>query len=141
MMRTVSPSFAEFSSSCAFSFFVRVIILPYTGWRTRRSIATTTVFVILSLTTVPTRVLRALRAVDVVPALFAPVLEHLREVGEARSASDIEDHFARNFGVEGVTAACEYLADQGLIGKASIAPRLTKRSHVDVQELAFFAVE
>ncbi len=69
--------------------------------------------------------------------LFAPVLEHLREVGEARSCTEIEDHFKRNFNVEGVTTACEYLADQGLIGKASTPVRLTKKSNVEVQELAF----
>jgi len=40
-----------------------------------------------------------------------------------------------------VTTACEYLADQGRIGKASIAARLTRRSNVDVQELAFFALD
>ena len=72
------------------------------------------------------------------PALFAPVFEHLTEVGEARSATEIEDHFQRNFGIEGVTIACEYLADQGLIGKAQLPVRLTKRSNVDVNELAFF---
>ncbi len=72
------------------------------------------------------------------PDLFAPVLEHLREVGEVRSATDIEDHFARNFGVEGVTAACEYLADLGLVGKASIPVQLTKRSNTPVEEMAFF---
>jgi hypothetical protein len=70
--------------------------------------------------------------------LFAPVIEHLREVGEARSCTEIEDHFKRNFGVEGVTTVCEYLADQGLIGKASTPVRLTKKSNVEVQELAFF---
>ena len=32
--------------------------------------------------------------------LFAPVLDHLREVGEARSCSEIEDHFKRHFDVE-----------------------------------------
>ena len=69
--------------------------------------------------------------------LFEPVLEHLREVGEARSATEIEDYFKRNFNVEGVTTACEYLADQGLIGKASTPVQLTKRSNVVVQELAF----
>ena len=53
--------------------------------------------------------------------LFAPLIEHLREVGEARSATEIEDHFRRNFNIDGVTAACEYLADCGLIGKASTA--------------------
>jgi hypothetical protein len=73
--------------------------------------------------------------------LFGPVIEHLREVGEARSATEIEHHFARNFGVQGVTTACEYLSDQRLIGKAPLPLRLTKRSNVDVEELAFFHAE
>ena len=34
------------------------------------------------------------------PTLFAPVLDHLREVGEARSCTEIEDHFKRHFDVE-----------------------------------------
>jgi predicted nucleotidyltransferase len=70
--------------------------------------------------------------------LFAPVIDHLREVGEARCCREIEDHFERNFNVSSVTTACEYLADQGLIGKASTPVRLTKKSNVEVQELAFF---
>jgi hypothetical protein len=74
-------------------------------------------------------------------SLFAPVIEHLRDVGEARSCTEIETHFEKTFDVGGVTTACEYLADQGIIGKASIARRLTKRSNVDVQELAFFAID
>jgi hypothetical protein len=69
--------------------------------------------------------------------LFQPVLEHLREVGEARSATEIEAHFKRNFNVECVTTACEYLADRGLIGKASTPVQLTKMSNVVMQELAF----
>jgi hypothetical protein len=69
--------------------------------------------------------------------LFGPVLDHLREVGEARSATEIEAHFKRNFNLEGITSACEYLADQGLIGVASTAVHLTKRSNIMVQELAF----
>jgi predicted nucleotidyltransferase len=73
--------------------------------------------------------------------LFAPVIDHLREVGEARSCSEIEDYFNRNFNIEGVTTACEYLADQGLIGKASTPVRLTKKSNVEAQELAFFYLE
>jgi len=72
------------------------------------------------------------------PRLFAPVVEYLREVGEARSCKEIEDHFKKNAGLDGALTACEYLADRGLIGKASIATRLTRRSTVDVQELAFF---
>jgi hypothetical protein len=74
------------------------------------------------------------------PALFSPVIDHLREVGEARSSSDLEHHFARTFGVECVTTACEYLADRGLIGKASAPVKLTRRSNVEVQELAFFSL-
>ena len=77
---------------------------------------------------------------DRAPSLFAPIVDHLREVGEARSCTEIEDHFTRNFDVSGVTTACEYLADRGLIGKASTPARLTTRSNVDVQELAFFHV-
>jgi len=71
-------------------------------------------------------------------ALFGPVIEYLIEAGEARSCSEIEDYFKRNFDISGVTTACEYLADQGLIGKASTAAHLTKKSNVEVQELAFF---
>jgi len=75
------------------------------------------------------------------PALFAPILEHLREVGEARSSRELEDHFTRHLDIAGVTTACEYLADQGLIGKASSPVRLTKKSNLEVEELAFFAVD
>lgn len=70
--------------------------------------------------------------------LFAPVLDYLREAGEARAASDIENHFTRHFDLPGVTAACEYLADRGLLGKVSTAVQLTRRSNIQVQELAFF---
>jgi predicted nucleotidyltransferase len=73
--------------------------------------------------------------------LFAPVIDYLRTVGEARSCTEIEDHFQRNFDVSGVTAACEYLADQGLIGKASTPVQLTRRSNIEVEELAFFSLE
>ena len=90
-----------------------------------------------------TQIEDALKAVDAYVSersavLFAPIIDHLRNVGEVRSCRDIEDHFTRNFDVGFVTTACEYLADQGLLGKASAPVRLTKRSNVDVQELAFF---
>jgi polymorphic toxin system nucleotidyltransferase-like protein len=71
------------------------------------------------------------------PRLFAAVLEYLRDAGEARSASEIETFFKRQLDVSGAITACEYLADQGTIEKVSIAARLTRRSNVDVQELAF----
>jgi predicted nucleotidyltransferase len=84
----------------------------------------------------------ALDAVDAYVAqrasmLFGPILDHLQEVGEARSATEIEAYFKRNYNVQSVTTALEYLADLGLIGKVSIPVLLTKRSNVQVQELAF----
>ncbi len=69
--------------------------------------------------------------------IFAPILDYLRAAGDARSAGEIEHHFKRQFNVEGATSACEYLSDNGLIGKASTPVRLTKKSNIDVQELAF----
>jgi hypothetical protein len=73
--------------------------------------------------------------------VFAPVLEYLREHGDVRSSRDIDDHFKKTYGIEGVTTACEYLADIGLIDKASTDVLLTRRSNVTLQELAFFATD
>ena len=89
---------------------------------------------------------RALDAVDRymadrTPAVFAAIFEYLREAGEPRSCSEIESHFQRNLGVACVTTAFEYLADQGLIGKASTPVHLTKKSHVELQELAFYSLD
>lgn len=72
------------------------------------------------------------------PKLFALIIEHLKEVGEARSARELDNHFARHFNIDHITTACEYLADQQVIGKASLPVRLTKKSTIEVQELAFF---
>jgi uncharacterized protein len=78
---------------------------------------------------------------DRTSALFGPLVDHLREVGEARSCTEIEGYFKRNFDVNGVTTACEYLADRGIIGKASTPVQLTRKSNLRVQELAFFYME
>jgi uncharacterized protein len=73
--------------------------------------------------------------------LFQPVLRYLRDAGEARSATEIEEHFKRNFDIGSVVTACEYLADQGLIGKASLPVHLTRKSNVEVPETAFFDID
>lgn len=93
----------------------------------------------------PKAVRAALDAIDSylaerAPRLFAPVLEHLREVGETRSATDIDHYFHRTHGIECVSGACEYLADLGSIGKAGVTVQLTKKSNSDVQEMAFFYI-
>jgi len=91
-------------------------------------------------------VVAALAAVDGylagrAPRLFLPVLRYLRDAGEPRAAWEIEDHFKRHFDIGDVLTACEYLADQGLIGKASLPVHLTRKSNVQVQELAFFDID
>ena len=73
-----------------------------------------------------------------IPRLFAPLLRYLRDAGEPRSCSELEDYFQRHFDVCGVVTACEYLADQGWIGKASLPAQLTRKSNTQTQELAFF---
>ncbi len=74
------------------------------------------------------------------PALFALLIEYLREVGDVRSSREIEAHFTRHFDIAHTTIACEYLADQGLIGKAAATINLTKKSNVGAEELAFFSI-
>ena len=51
--------------------------------------------------------------------LFQPVMEHLREVGEARSATEIEDALQAQLQCGRGDHGLEYLADQRLIAKAS----------------------
>src|SRR5262249_5856267 len=69
--------------------------------------------------------------------LFQLIIEYLQAARDTRSASDLEAHFSRNFDVEGVTIACEYLADHGMISKVSTPIQLTKRSNISIQEMAF----
>lgn len=70
--------------------------------------------------------------------LFKPVLEHLKAKGDACSSTSIEHHFERTFGVEHAVIACEYLSDIGIIDKVSTPVKLTTRSQMEVDELAFF---
>ena len=73
--------------------------------------------------------------------LFAPVLEYLDEAGgDPRAARDIAHYFRRNYDMEHVIIACEWLSDIGVIEKASTPVKLTTRSQIDVEELAFFRV-
>ena len=90
----------------------------------------------------PERVQAALDAVDAyiadrAPSLFALVLDYLAEAGDARTAGEVDAYFTRNHGIARTSIACEYLADRGLIGKVSAPVHLTKKSNVQVQELAF----
>ena len=69
--------------------------------------------------------------------LFAPILDYLAERREPVWAGDIEHDFNRHHAVPGAVFACEYLADNKVIEKASVPVRLTRRSNVEVEGLAF----
>ncbi|MBI4908743.1 MAG: hypothetical protein HY820_34300 [Acidobacteria bacterium] len=75
------------------------------------------------------------------PRMLSMITEYLQQAGELRSANEMEHHFHRTYGFSCVTPLCEYLADQGIIGKASLPLRLTKHSNVTVEELAFFHID
>ena len=70
-------------------------------------------------------------------SIFAPVLDYFRETGDTRGSAEIETHFSRKLGVSHVLTACEYLADEQLLAKVSLPVKLTKKSPVEMQELAF----
>ena len=71
--------------------------------------------------------------------LFAPILDYLGEAGGApRSGTEIAHHFGRHHDMPDVIIACEWLADVGVIDKASASRKLTTRSQTQVEELAFF---
>lgn len=73
--------------------------------------------------------------------IFQPVIAHLAEVGEARSATEIDSYFARAYGLSCVSAACEYLSELKVLAKVSTPVQLTRRSNVSLQEMAFFLLE
>ena len=71
--------------------------------------------------------------------LFEPVIEYLRgAAGDPRSSTEIEFHFRRNYDLEHVVTACEWMSDLGIIEKASVPTKLTLYSQNEVEELAFF---
>lgn len=71
--------------------------------------------------------------------LFRLLLDYLHEAqGEPRSLTLIEHFFERSYGVSSMVLGCEWLADIGVIEKASTTIKLTKSSPISVPELAFF---
>jgi predicted nucleotidyltransferase len=70
--------------------------------------------------------------------LFRPIFEYLAEAGAPRTATEISDYFSSNLSLHGADAACEWLADQGLIEKVGAPVRVTEKSRVDFQEAAYY---
>lgn len=76
-----------------------------------------------------------------IPVLFQPVLDYLAEEGSARSVTDIETYFDNQMNVQGVTTICEWLADKDIITKMSSPMKLTTKSNVTYEEMAFFYMD
>ena len=76
-----------------------------------------------------------------VRVLFQPILDYLTEQGAPRSATEIETHFKNQMNLEGVTTACEWLADEDVIMKVSSPKRLFKNGRVQFEEMAFYCQE
>jgi hypothetical protein len=70
--------------------------------------------------------------------LFGPVLDYLADAGAPRSATEIDTHFTAQMNVGSATGVCEWLADKGVITQLSSPIRLTEKSPVAVEELAFY---
>ncbi|HYF51700.1 MAG TPA: nucleotidyltransferase domain-containing protein [Planctomycetota bacterium] len=70
--------------------------------------------------------------------LFGPVLEFLADAGAPRSATEIDTHFANQMNISHMHSACEWLADKGVIEQLATPIRLTERSPVAMNELAFY---
>ena len=70
--------------------------------------------------------------------LFEPIFDYLRDEASLRSMTEINHHFSRSLSIGNVDSACEWLADEGFIRKFATPVRLTDRSHVDVEEAAFY---
>jgi predicted nucleotidyltransferase len=68
---------------------------------------------------------------------FAPILRYLEEADGLRGATEISHDFRRQWGLESVDGALEWLADQGIIRKLSTPCRLTPKSRVSVEEAAY----
>ena len=88
---------------------------------------------------------KAIEAIDnylepIAEELFEPVISYLKETGgEPRSSTELDFHFRRNYGLQHIVTACEWLADLGIIEKASVSTKLTLYSQNQVDELAFFS--
>lgn len=75
------------------------------------------------------------------PQLFRPIFEFLREAGGARSATEINHHFEKNWGLGSADFICEWLADEDLIQKVSIPARVVEKSRVTVEEAAYISLD
>jgi len=69
--------------------------------------------------------------------IFEPIFTYLEDEGVMRSMSDLNHYFANHYSLGSVDMACEWLADEGYLHKMGVPVRITRHSHVDVEEVAY----
>lgn len=70
--------------------------------------------------------------------IFQPVLDYLDEAHGIRSTTEIDHYFENQMNVESAGFACEWLSEQGVIDKVGTPVRLTTKSRIEVEEIAYY---
>ena len=70
--------------------------------------------------------------------IFAPLLDYLADAGDPRTLSDINAYFAPKLPHAEFFLICDWLAEQGILEKMATPLRLTRKSRVTVEEVAFY---
>jgi hypothetical protein len=91
----------------------------------------------------PERLEEALQAIrhyvrERAPVLFRAIFEFLEEANGVRTATEINHHFRNQMNLDNVDTLCEWLADENFLQKLAAPVRLTEKSHIDVQEAAYY---
>jgi predicted nucleotidyltransferase len=73
-----------------------------------------------------------------VSQVFAPLLDYLAEARDPRTLSDINAYFAPKLPHAELFLICDWLAEQGILEKMAAPLRLTRKSQVTVEEVAFY---
>jgi hypothetical protein len=71
--------------------------------------------------------------------LFQPLLDYLAEAYGPRSMTEINEHFEKHIQQQGgMSPACEWLAEKGILTQLSMPLRLSEKSRVTVNEAAYY---
>lgn len=73
-----------------------------------------------------------------VDRIFAPLLDYLGEAGDPRTLSAIDAHFAPKLPHAELFLVCDWLAEKGILEKMAAPLRLTRKSQISVEEVAFY---
>ena len=73
-----------------------------------------------------------------IPLLFQPLLDYLQQEGRIVSITEISHWLNTEMNINNGMIVCEWLVDKGIIHKASSPVRLTQKSLIELEELAFY---